>query len=47
MTLGLPVGLGVIVVSWLLTGLYVRWANDAYDAAVDQPQTNAMREDRS
>lgn len=43
MTLGIPVGLGVILVSWLLTGVYVRWANADYDAAVDNLK-HAMRE---
>jgi len=33
-TLGIPVGLGVIVFCWVLTGIYVRWANDKYDAMV-------------
>ena len=32
---GIPVGLGVILTSWLLTGIYVRWANEGYDAAVE------------
>jgi len=34
MTLGLPVGLGVILSACLLTGIYVYWANRTYDAAV-------------
>ncbi len=33
-TLGIPVGIGVIVLSVVLTGLYVRWANSRYDAMV-------------
>lgn len=33
-TLGIPVGIGVIVVSWILTGIYVRWANGPYDDMV-------------
>ncbi len=33
-TLGIPVGLGVIVIAWLLTGVYVKWANTTYDAEV-------------
>ena len=45
LTLGIPVGLGVILASWLLTGLYVRWANDDYDTAVDNLK-HAMREER-
>ncbi|MBK7868820.1 MAG: DUF485 domain-containing protein [Ignavibacteriales bacterium] len=33
-TLGLPVGIGIIVFAWLLTGVYTRWANQKYDKAV-------------
>lgn len=33
-TIGLPVGIGVIVFAWLLTGIYTRWANNKYDKAV-------------
>ena len=33
-SLGIPVGIGLIVLAWVLTGVYVRWANGAYDAAV-------------
>ncbi|OLN27482.1 putative membrane protein, clustering with ActP [Desulfovibrio sp. DV] len=43
LTLGIPVGLGVIIASWVLTGLYVRWANDDYDSAVHTIK-HAMRE---
>ena len=43
MTLGIPVGLGVIFASWLLTGLYVRWANAGYDTAITNLK-DAMRE---
>ncbi len=35
LTLGLPVGLGLIVLAWLLTGIYVRWANKHYDSKVE------------
>ena len=34
MTLGIPVGLGVILSACVLTGLYVRWANTSYDRSV-------------
>ena len=34
-TLGLPLGLGLILVTVLLTGVYVRWANTSYDPAVE------------
>lgn len=34
LTMGIPVGLGVILLAWVLTGIYVWWANGRYDAAV-------------
>lgn len=34
LTIGLPIGLGVIILAWVLTGLYVRWANTKYDQEV-------------
>lgn len=33
-TLGIPVGVAVIVVSWVLTAVYVAWANTSYDREV-------------
>jgi uncharacterized membrane protein (DUF485 family) len=36
LSLGIALGALVIVVSWLLTWLYVRWANRSYDAALDE-----------
>ena len=33
-TLGIPVGIGIIIFAWILTGVYVKWANGAYDAMV-------------
>ncbi|MGE4299457.1 MAG: DUF485 domain-containing protein [Desulfovibrionaceae bacterium] len=33
-TLWLPVGIGVIITAWVLTGIYVRWANETYDRLV-------------
>jgi uncharacterized membrane protein (DUF485 family) len=33
-TAGMPLGVGVIIASWILTGLYVRWANRRYDSMV-------------
>jgi len=33
-TLGIPVGVGIIVFAWLLTGVYVWWANRHYDRSV-------------
>jgi len=34
MTLGMPIGLGVILSACVMTGLYVRWANTSYDRSV-------------
>jgi uncharacterized membrane protein (DUF485 family) len=36
MTVGIPVGVGIILFAWILTGVYVWWANNAYDTAVQQ-----------
>ena len=36
LSLGILLGALVIVLSWLLTLLYVRWANRHYDAALDE-----------
>ena len=36
MTIGIPLGIGVILVSWVFTGVYVRWANNTYDRLVEQ-----------
>ena len=33
-TLGIPIGIGVILFAWILTGIYVRWANSEYDEMV-------------
>ncbi len=33
-TIGLPIGIGIIVFAWLLTGIYTRWANSSYDKSV-------------
>ncbi len=33
-TIGIPIAVGVIILSWILTGIYIFWANDKYDAMV-------------
>jgi uncharacterized membrane protein (DUF485 family) len=33
-TLGIPVGIGVILATCLFTGIYVKWANANYDPSV-------------
>jgi uncharacterized membrane protein (DUF485 family) len=41
LTLGVLLGVGVIVASWALTGIYVRWANSKYDAMVKRLREKA------
>jgi len=45
LTIGIPIGLGVIIASWLLTGIYVRWANSGYDTAISNLK-HSMRENK-
>jgi len=33
-TFGILLGIGIIIACWLLTGIYVRWANRNYDTMV-------------
>ncbi len=35
-TLGIPVGIGVILFAWVLTAYYVMWANKSYDPEVER-----------
>jgi uncharacterized membrane protein (DUF485 family) len=35
-TVGIPLGVGVIVLAWVLTAGYVWWANAAYDPEVER-----------
>ncbi len=43
-TLGIPFGIGIIVLAWIFTGIYVRWANHRYDEmiAAIRAQANAV-----
>ena len=41
-TLGIPIAVGVIVVAWALTAIYVAWANRVYDPAVDELKTRLV-----
>ena len=42
-TVGIPVGIGVIIASWILTGLYVYWANKNYDPMVKKLRDRLRR----
>lgn len=33
-TIGIPIAVGTIVLSWVLTGIYIYWANTKYDVMV-------------
>ena len=33
-TVGIPIAVGTIVLSWVLTGIYIYWANTTYDSLV-------------
>ena len=40
-TMWLPIGIGIIFSAWLMTGIYVRWANKTYDRLVEQVKDSA------
>lgn len=33
-TAGIPIAIGAIILSWVLTGIYIWWANTSYDVMV-------------
>jgi uncharacterized membrane protein (DUF485 family) len=35
-TLGIPIGVGVIVFAFILTAVYIAWANSSYDPEVER-----------
>ena len=39
-TRGIPFGVAVIVLSWILTAIYVMWANTSYDNEVRRLKDN-------
>lgn len=40
LNLAIIVGIGIIIFSWLITGVYVYWANNYYDADVKEIKKN-------
>ena len=42
LTLAIPVGLGLILFAWILTGIYVFWANNNYDEAVQDLKNKVL-----
>lgn len=43
LTLGIPVGIGIILFAWILTGIYVSWANKYYDQAVEEIKKDFLK----
>jgi uncharacterized membrane protein (DUF485 family) len=43
LSVGILLGALVIVVAWLLTGLYARWANRHYDTELARLRANAKK----
>lgn len=35
-TLGIYIGIGIIIIGWITTGVYVWWANNKYDSLLDR-----------
>ncbi len=42
-TIGIPIAVGTIIVSWVLTGIYISWANNKYDAMVKRTKERMGR----
>jgi uncharacterized membrane protein (DUF485 family) len=42
-TIAIPLGLGAIVVAWVLTAVYVIWANGSYDPEVQRLKDQLKR----
>jgi uncharacterized membrane protein (DUF485 family) len=42
LTWAIPIGLGIILFAWLLTGIYVFWANNNYDEAVQDLKNKVL-----
>jgi uncharacterized membrane protein (DUF485 family) len=43
-TIGLPIGIGIIIFAWLLTGFYIYWANRSYDKAVRELRNEVLEQ---
>ncbi|MGV3585956.1 MAG: DUF485 domain-containing protein [Adhaeribacter sp.] len=42
LTWAIPIGLGIILFAWILTGIYVFWANNNYDEAVQELKNKVL-----
>ncbi|MDP3582651.1 MAG: DUF485 domain-containing protein [Ignavibacteria bacterium] len=43
LTLGIPIGMGIILFAWILTGIYTRWANKTYDKSVRELRNQVLQ----
>jgi uncharacterized membrane protein (DUF485 family) len=43
--IGLPIGVGIILSAWALTGIYVSWANNVYDKKVEELKSTHYSDD--
>lgn len=41
--LGIPAGVGLILLAWVLTGIYIAWANFSYDGQVRKLREEIQR----
>lgn len=44
LTIGLIFGVGLIVFAWLLTGIYIHWANTSYDKSVQELRNQILNQ---
>ncbi len=44
LTVGLPIGIGIILFAWILTGIYTRWANKDYDKSVRELRNEILEQ---
>ncbi|MFN8256656.1 MAG: DUF485 domain-containing protein [Bacteroidales bacterium] len=35
LTISIPIGIGIILLAWIMTGIYLYWANKKYDIQVE------------
>jgi uncharacterized membrane protein (DUF485 family) len=42
-TIGIPIGAAVIIAAWILTAVYIVWANRSYDPQVAALRTRLLR----
>ena len=43
LTIGIPIGIGIIIFAWALTGIYTRWANKSYDTSVRELRNQVLQ----